>query len=135
MSRTSRWYDFIPAVLTWATLIGMFLFSWLLPIWVSVFIILFDTYWLLKTIYLSFHLRATFNQMRANMKINWLEKIEELPARETSWKNIYHLIILPMYDEPYEVVRESFESSRGLLPEEAIVQIVTPSRWNAVDEP
>ena len=118
----------IPGALTWATLLAMVLFSWLLPVWVSVFIILFDTYWLLKTIFLSFHLRATFTAMRANIKIDWLKKIEELPARlahEPSWRDIYHLVILPMYNEPYEVVKESFESLvRANYPKERFIVVL-----------
>lgn len=103
----------------------MVLFSWLLPVWVSVFIILFDTYWLLKTIFLSFHLRATFTEMRANVKINWLTKIQELPAREASWQDIYHLVILPMYNEPYEVVKESFESLvRANYPKDKLIVVL-----------
>jgi cellulose synthase/poly-beta-1,6-N-acetylglucosamine synthase-like glycosyltransferase len=86
---------------------------------------LFDTYWLLKTIYLSFHLRATFTMMRANMKVDWLSKIEALPAREHSWRDIYHLVILPMYNEPYEVVRESFESLvRAHYPMEKFIVVL-----------
>jgi cellulose synthase/poly-beta-1,6-N-acetylglucosamine synthase-like glycosyltransferase len=118
-----RWYEIIPAVLTWATLIGMVVFSWLLPVWVSIFIILFDTYWLLKTIYMSFHLRATFSQMRTNMKTDWLKKIDELEKKE--WGDIYHLIILPMYNEPYEVVRESFESlMRANYPKDRFIVVL-----------
>ncbi len=120
-----RFYEKIPAALTWTTLIAMVLFSWLVPVWVSIFIILFDTYWLLKTIFLSFHLRATFTTMRANMKIKWLQKIEELPARESSWRDMYHLVILPMYNEPYEVVRESFESlARSNYPKEKLIVVL-----------
>jgi hypothetical protein len=127
-----RLYETIPALLTWATLLAMVLFSWLLPVWVSIFIILFDTYWLLKTIYLSFHLRATFSAMRANMKTNWLAKLEELPAQpyvagknNGGWRDIYHLVILPMYDEPYEVVRESFESLvRANYPKEKFIIVL-----------
>ncbi len=100
-----RFYEILPGALTWATLVGMVFFSWLLPVWVSIFIILFDTYWLLKTIYLSFHLRATFVALRENMKVDWSKKLDDLPAR-----NIFHLVILPMYNEPYEVVKETFES-------------------------
>ena len=54
----------VPGILAWLTLIFMFFFSWLLPVWVSIFIILFDIYWVLKTVYLSLHLRATFMEMR-----------------------------------------------------------------------
>jgi len=120
-----RRYDAIPGILTWATLLGMFVFSWLLPVWVSVFIILFDTYWLLKTIFLSFHLRATFTAMRGNVKVDWLAKVRELPARETGWNDLCHLVILPMYNEPYEVVRESFQSlARANYPKDRFIVVL-----------
>jgi len=88
----------------------MFVLSWKLPTAVSIFIILFDIYWLLKTIYLSLHLRATFSEMKINLKVNWLEKLE---SSSLPWKEVYQLVILPMYREPHEVVRESFESLAG----------------------
>ena len=105
-----RFFEILPGGLAWATIILMFLLSWLLPVWVSVFIILFDIYWLLKTVYLSLHLRATFSAMKKNMEVDWRAR---LPRRKRccegySWEDIYHLVILPMYHEPYEVVRESF---------------------------
>jgi len=79
MERTSltRFFEILPAALAWLTFILMFVFSWFAPFWVAIFIILFDTYWILKTIYLSFHLRATFQEMRRVTKINWLEKLKE----------------------------------------------------------
>lgn len=101
-----RFYEILPGALAWGTLFLMFFLSWLIPTWVSVFIILFDIYWLLKTVYLSLHLRATFSEMKRNLKTNWLEKLKELPG----WSDVYHLVILPIYNEPYEVVRDSFKS-------------------------
>jgi cellulose synthase/poly-beta-1,6-N-acetylglucosamine synthase-like glycosyltransferase len=121
-----RFFDSVPALLAWTTLILMFLFSWLLPTWVAIFIILFDTYWLLKTIYLSFHLRATFTAMKKNMKTDWLERLNDprstIHDPRTNWKDIYHLVILPMYNEPYEVVKESFESlAKTHYPKEKMI--------------
>jgi cellulose synthase/poly-beta-1,6-N-acetylglucosamine synthase-like glycosyltransferase len=106
-----RFYEMIPGILAWLTLILIPLFSWLLPTWISIFIILFDIYWLLKTVFLSFHLNATFSEMKKNMKTDWLAKLEddENDSRGARpWRDLYHLVILPMYNEPYEVVRESF---------------------------
>ena len=115
-----RFFEILPGALAWLTLILMVLLSWQLPTAVAIFIILFDIYWLLKTIYLSLHLRATFSAMKENLKVDWARRLEELPrvgpptpdrsvgASELNWKDIYHLMILPMYREPYEVVRESF---------------------------
>ncbi len=105
MSRSHRFFEIIPGLLAWGTIILMVLLAWRLPTWVSIFIILFDIYWLLKTIYLSLHLRATFGEMQKNLDIDWYAQLRELnePADD-----IRHLIILPMYNEPHEVVRESF---------------------------
>jgi hypothetical protein len=108
-----RFFEMLPGILAWLTLILMFLLSWLLPVWVSVFIILFDIYWVLKTVYLSLHLRATFSEMRRVMKIDWLARIREefsADASRPALDALYHLVILPMYNEPYEVVSETFES-------------------------
>ena len=118
-----RFFEMVPGILAWLTLVFMVLFSWLLPVWVSIFIILFDIYWVLKTVYLSLHLRATFSEMRRVMKIDWLAEIRgEFPEGNAvvamgaadrtrpTLAEIYHLVILPMYDEPFEVVRESFAS-------------------------
>ncbi len=118
-----RWYETIPGILTWATLVGMVVFSWALPVWVSIFIILFDTYWLLKTVFLSFHLRAAFTAMRANLKENWLAKLRSPAA--AGWEDLYHLVILPMYNEPHDVVRESFESLiRANYPKEKLLVVL-----------
>jgi cellulose synthase/poly-beta-1,6-N-acetylglucosamine synthase-like glycosyltransferase len=107
-----RFYEMLPGFLAWGTLVLIIIISWLLPVFAAVFIIVFDVYWLFKTIYLSLHLRATFKKMRDNLKIDWLEKlkIENWKLEIGNWTDIYHLIILPMYKEPYEVVKESFES-------------------------
>ena len=119
-----RFFEILPGLLAWGTIVAMVLFSWLLPVWVSVFIILFDIYWLLKTVYLSLHLRATFSAMQANMKIDWQKKLEGLRGA-TPWRTIRHLVILPMYDEPYEVVKESFESlSRTHYPLENMIVVL-----------
>jgi cellulose synthase/poly-beta-1,6-N-acetylglucosamine synthase-like glycosyltransferase len=111
-----RFFEILPGVLSWLTLILLVVLSWLTPVAVAIFIILFDIYWLMKTIYLSFHLRSTYKAMKANLKVDWLKKLEELkparaePSAARSWQNLYHLVIFPFSTEPYEVVRESFES-------------------------
>ena len=100
-----RFFEILPGLFSWTTLAGVFILSWLAPIAVAIFIIIFDLYWLLKVIYLSFHQIASFRQMKKNLKINWLEKL-----KTKNWQDIYHLIILAMYKEGVEVVRPSIQS-------------------------
>ncbi|MBI4084966.1 MAG: glycosyltransferase family 2 protein [Candidatus Liptonbacteria bacterium] len=109
-----RFFEILPGALSWLTLFLMVFLSWYAPAFVAVFIILFDIYWLLKTIYLSLHLRSAFSIMKKNLKINWLDELRKLQAPGAQlafgdWQDIYHLVILPMYREPYVVVKESFE--------------------------
>jgi hypothetical protein len=108
----NRFFEILPGGLAWATIVLMVLLSRFLPVWVSVFIILFDIYWLLKTVYLSLHLRAAFSAMKRNMGVNWREKLSETNPEANknvvAWEDVYHVVVFPMYREPYEVVRESF---------------------------
>ncbi len=102
-----RALEIMPGALSWITLIGLLVLSWKLPFVVAVFIVLYDLFWLLKTLYLFLHLRASFVTMRKNEKVNWFQKIEELGEE---WKGVYHLVVLPMYKESYEVVRETVKN-------------------------
>ena len=110
-----RFLEILPGAISWGTLIVAILLSWLKPAWISIFIIFFVLYWLFRTIYFSFHLRSGYKKMREHEKIDWLEKIRQLPIINyqlptKDWKEIYHLIILPMYKEPYEIVMETFQA-------------------------
>ncbi len=120
-----RFFEILPATLSWLTIFLMFLVSWKAAFWAAIFIILFDTYWLLKTLYLSLHLRYAFNKMRNNEKKNWLQELGGIKNSFIPWGDIYHLVILPMYNEPYEVVRESFESLGKInYPKEKMIVVL-----------
>jgi len=41
-----RFFEMLPGLLSWGTIIGSVLLSWLLPLVMAVFIIIFDFYWL-----------------------------------------------------------------------------------------
>lgn len=103
-----RFLEILPGTLSWATLFLLIFLSWQRPVWIAFFIIAFDIYWLLKTIFLSFHQRASFKRMRRNLKIDWLEKLNQLPI--IKWSEIYHLVILPTYKEKLEVVQSTFRA-------------------------
>ena len=98
-----RLLEMLPGVLAWGTLFLVVLLSYLKPAWVSVFIIFFALYWFFKTVYLAFHLRAGYKRMREHEKTDWLGKLKTKP-----WQNLYHLIVFPTYQEPFEILRESF---------------------------
>jgi len=104
--RIYRAFEILPGALAWITILGVIFLSWYRPVWIAFFIITFDIYWVLKTIYLSTHLRASYRQMKKQLKINWMKKLE----KKKDWPEIYHLLVLPFYKEPAEVLRESFQA-------------------------
>jgi cellulose synthase/poly-beta-1,6-N-acetylglucosamine synthase-like glycosyltransferase len=122
-----RFLEILPGALSWLTIFLMIFTSAKIPMGAAIFIILFDIYWLLKTIYLYLHLKITYDLMKKNLKINWLEKLK---TTGSDWESIYHLIIFPMYKEPYEIVYESFKSliSANYPKDKFIVVLATEER-------
>lgn len=110
-----RLFEILPGAASWFILFFVVFFSWRKPVWVAVFIICFDLYWLFRTAYFSLHLRGGYRKMKESQEIDWLKKLDELDMTFVGidiedWRDIYHLVILPMYKEPLEIVRESLKS-------------------------
>lgn len=101
-----RALEILPAALSWGSLIILALLSWLKSLWVAYFIIFFDVYWLLLVFYLSLHLIAAYQELKKNMKINWADKCRVLP----DWQEIWHLVILPVYNEDQSIIRSALEA-------------------------
>jgi len=76
--RIYRLLEIFPAGLSWLTLISVILISWLTPVFAAIFIIVFDIYWLLKTVYLALHLRTAFKKLRRSLEINWLNQLSNI---------------------------------------------------------
>lgn len=94
-----RALEILPGFLSWLTILGTFFLSYFFPVFAACFIIFFDLYWLLKTLYLSIHLRHNWKRIRFNMKIDWQERMSGI-RHEHFW----HLIVLPYYNESLEIV-------------------------------
>jgi hypothetical protein len=102
-----RFLEIVPGTASFLALGALVFFSWKAPVWVVIFIVLYDLYWFLKVLYLFFHLRTSFSILKKNLAKDWFQ---ELTADHREWGNLYHLVVLPMYKESFEVVHKSFES-------------------------
>lgn len=136
------WYRFLeifPGAFSWCTLFVLIGLSWVWPLFVAVFIIFFDVYWFLKTVYLSMHLRFGFRKTLEHIKIDWKKKLDELSPETYSlplvrWDDVWQLIILPMYNEPFEVVKEGFESLlRTGYPRDKMVVVLALEERGGMD--
>ena len=81
-TRYERLLEIVPATLTWGTFAGALILSITHPAWAAVYIIVFDTYWVLKAINTTAHLLSSFNHYKHDLEIDWLKPLEMMSNRE-----------------------------------------------------
>lgn len=104
-----RLLEMIPGFLIWTTFIGMIILSFIKPAWVVAFVLAYSIFWFLRVTYFVIFILYGWRKYREVAKVDWKEKVENLPGH----KDLYHMIILPTYAEPYEVLETSFESYKN----------------------
>ncbi len=116
-----RFFEMIPGILSLSTLFGVFIFSWLVPSWVAIFIICFCFYYLFRIFYFSLHQIMGCFKVKKYMKKDWLKELKKIK----DWKNIYHVIIFPSYKESREIIEESIETLvKSNYPKEKIIVVL-----------
>ncbi|MEI6379189.1 MAG: hypothetical protein WCO55_06040 [Candidatus Falkowbacteria bacterium] len=119
-----RFLEMLPGILSWGTLIILVIFSYFQPVWVAVFIILFNIYWLLLVAYLAIHLVASFRALRKNEKVDWQTRCSELESREfkiknidgsvttkaMAWTDLWQVVIMPTLNEDYAVFKTTLNA-------------------------
>lgn len=100
----NRISEIIPGAIIWLTFVLGISLSFIKPLWVIYFIILFDLFWVLRLIYFIFFLLISYKKYRQSAKTDWPAKLRTLPG----WEKHYHIIFLPTYGEPLEVLENTF---------------------------
>jgi len=98
-----RILEIIPGLMIWVTFFLAIFFSFMKPIWVVYFIIVFDVYWMTKIIYLNTYLILSYRKYKKIISVAWGKKVEKMKGAE----DIYHAIIFPTVGDPVDVVRKS----------------------------
>ncbi len=116
-----RLFEMIPGILVWITLIGIVVLSFLKPLWAIYVIILFDLYWLMRVSYLLIHMIAGWRHYSWTLQQDWLPKAQA----QIGFDKIYHLIFLPTYREPIDIVRTSLSAlSKVNYPKEKFIVVL-----------
>lgn len=100
-----RCLEILPGLASWSTLIGVVLLSIYVPFIAAYFVIAFALYWVLKTAFLSYHLRYNWKRLRHHMSLDWSEMVARF-----SYGHLHHVVILPFYKEPVEVIEASLKA-------------------------
>lgn len=100
-----RGLEMLPGILAWGTIGGIVFASVVAPRGAAIFIIVFDLYWLLKTGYLSIHLRHNWKRLKHNLQLDWKARLEKMHHED-----IIHLVLLPYYKEGEDVIARGLRS-------------------------
>jgi len=102
-----RLYEILPGVSVWLTLILCFVFTFIKPLWMIYFVILFDIYWVLKVINFAFYLVVAWFRFRKVRKVDWKEKLSK---ELNNWQTKKHVVFLTLYNEEWVIVKEAVKS-------------------------
>lgn len=136
--RYSRfWFRFVemfPGILVWTCLIAPFILSFYYPLHITIFIVLFDVYWLMRSLSYGKILFKGYKKLKQNLDTPWLRKLEKLDTlapEETKtldlfpWRDLYHAIIITVYKEEEAILRASLDSLVAAeYPQDKIIVIL-----------
>jgi cellulose synthase/poly-beta-1,6-N-acetylglucosamine synthase-like glycosyltransferase len=101
-----RFWEILPGALSWGTLLSLTILSFIIPFWISIFVIVYDTYIFIRAATISFNLIHAYRRLKQLRSVNWLRKAQSVTGALTC-AQINHLIVLPTYNESLEVLRTS----------------------------
>jgi hypothetical protein len=76
--KVQRSLEVIPGIITWVTLIGMFALSFVLPVYVAVFVIVFDIYWIYRTVFIAYYSVQGYKKLQAGKQIDWWGRCQKI---------------------------------------------------------
>ncbi|MFA5070185.1 MAG: glycosyltransferase family 2 protein [Patescibacteria group bacterium] len=98
-----RILEIIPGLSIWLTFFLALVLSFVVPLWVIYFIIVFDFYWLIRVVYVFVYLIIAYVRYRRDIRVNWLAACQKIPK----WTGIYHLVVIASYKDEIEIIRTS----------------------------
>ncbi|MCA9357117.1 glycosyltransferase family 2 protein [Candidatus Nomurabacteria bacterium] len=102
--RLYRFLEIAPGLSAWITIVGIILASMYAPFFAAYFIIAFSVFWVLKTIFLSVHVRHNWKRLKHHMELDWGSLVQRF-----NYDKYYHLVIFPFYKEPREVLEGTLQ--------------------------
>lgn len=148
-----RSLEIVPGLMTWGILIFAVIFSFFAPVIVAYFILLFDVYWLMKSLSMSHSLIRAYRYLKRDTGIEWSQRIKFLDrsidtyelalTRAVSsvtggrtglslvWWNVCQMITdRPMQQEYRQLrtelksIRETLEDDQSFIPSSDIYHLV-----------
>jgi len=100
-----RLLEIFPGFLLWSVFILSIVLSFIKPIWVVYFIIIFSVFWLFRVTYFVFYMIHAWKRYKADINADWMTMVKSLP----NWQDYYNIVFLPTAGEPLEVLKTTID--------------------------
>lgn len=116
-----RFYETLPGIAIWGTLVLAVALSFTAPHIAMVLVIMFDLYWLVRVLYYIYNIITAWRSYRASLVTDWPRLLAEIPG----WRDVWHVVLLPNYAEPLEVMEATFTSlAQTAYPKDRIIVVL-----------
>lgn len=116
-----RTLEIIPGLLVWGTIFLAIFLSFVRPLWVIYFVIIFDLYWLFRVFYFMPFLIISWWRYRRDSKKEW----QHLAEKKQGYEEIRHIVFLPTVKEDVSVIRDTLERiAHSSYPANRIVIVI-----------
>ena len=113
-----RILEILPGAAVWLTLLAPFLLSYTFPLFITTSIIIFDVFWLLKSLQTAYSLLRSWFMLKANLRRDWQQQLDmSLAARRSDddteiidWREVYQAVIFPTFKEEEAILEASIGS-------------------------
>jgi len=126
-----RFLEIFPGAVTWIALLAPIFLSFFWPAAVATYVLIFDLYWLYKSIIMGYHLIVGYRNLKHEIRVDWRQRLEDLKVDELtpSWQKIYQAIIFATYKEEVETLISSFQSILDSdFPKERIILVLATEK-------
>jgi cellulose synthase/poly-beta-1,6-N-acetylglucosamine synthase-like glycosyltransferase len=125
-----RIFEITPGVLSWGIILFFVALAFANPVLCAVLIIIFDFYWIIRTVYLTTLLILAYRKLQKQKYRSWAGDCEALSG-PVNRKDVYHLVIFPVFKETPEVLLHSLESLRmSEYPKDRLIVVMAYEERN-----
>ena len=130
--RLFRLLEIVPGLCAWSGLLLPFLLARPFPHLVTLAIVLFDVFWLQRSIDFSIHLLGGYRQMSRNLKLDWQAQLDGSLALQQAgnlevidWRELYQVVIFTTYREEEAILDSSIRSvAQATYPKERKIMVI-----------
>jgi hypothetical protein len=116
-----RLYEILPGLTIWVTLFASVFLSFVYPLAMIYFIIIFDIYWVIKVFNFAFYLIVSWIRFQRVKKIDWKDAlVHDIHDRE----RYRHVVFLTVYNETWDIIEGAVASVAASVYDPRVFTIV-----------